>query len=125
MTVSSGANPHRSAPALCVRASTGDCSPEPIDSLVTAEAHALSQYSPHGAWSGTPIRDTSCCCHPLTGVPYLRPGPRRRPAHIGPTGLRAPGAFPPIKTNPTEWGRKQCGTWPALLPGGISPLQPT
>ena len=30
-----------------------------------------------GAWSGTPIRDTSCCCHPLIGVPYLRPGPRR------------------------------------------------
>ena len=25
-----------------------------------------------GACSGTPIRDTSCCCHPLTGVPYLR-----------------------------------------------------
>ena len=23
-------------------------------------------------WSGTPIRDTICCCHPLTGVPYLR-----------------------------------------------------
>ena len=30
-----------------------------------------------GAWSETPIRDTSCCDHPLTGVPYLRPGPRR------------------------------------------------
>ena len=28
-------------------------------------------------WSETPIRDRSCCCHPLTGVPYLRPGPRR------------------------------------------------
>ena len=26
-------------------------------------------------WSGTPIRDISCCYHPLTGVPYLRPGP--------------------------------------------------
>ena len=24
-----------------------------------------------GAWSGTPIRDTSCCFHPLIGVPYL------------------------------------------------------
>ena len=22
-----------------------------------------------GAWSRTPIRDTSCCCHPLSGVP--------------------------------------------------------
>ena len=30
-----------------------------------------------GAWSGTPIRDTSCFCHLLNGVPYLRPGPRR------------------------------------------------
>ena len=30
-----------------------------------------------GAWSGTPIRDTSCCCHPLAGLPYLRFGPRR------------------------------------------------
>ena len=28
-------------------------------------------------WSGTPIRDTGCCYHPLTGVPCLRPGPRR------------------------------------------------
>ena len=28
-------------------------------------------------WSETPIQDTSCCCHPLTGVPYLRPGPCR------------------------------------------------
>ena len=34
------------------------------------------------AWSVTPIRDTSCCCHPLTDVPYLRPGPRRRPAGL-------------------------------------------
>ena len=24
-----------------------------------------------------PIRDSGCCCHPLTGVPCLRPGPRR------------------------------------------------
>ena len=29
-------------------------------------------------WSGTPIWDTSCCSHPLSGVPCLRPGPRRR-----------------------------------------------
>ena len=26
-----------------------------------------------GAWFGTPIRETSCCRHPLTGAPYLRP----------------------------------------------------
>ena len=25
-----------------------------------------------GAWSNTPIRDTSCRCYPLTVVPYLR-----------------------------------------------------
>ena len=31
-----------------------------------------------GAWPGAPIRDSSCSCHPLTGVPYLRPGPRRQ-----------------------------------------------
>ena len=30
-----------------------------------------------GAWPGTPIRDTRCRFHPLTGVPCLRPGPRR------------------------------------------------
>ena len=28
-------------------------------------------------WSKPPIRDTSCCYHTLTGVPCLRPGPRR------------------------------------------------
>ena len=28
------------------------------------------------AWSETPNRDCSCCCHPLIGVPCLRPGPR-------------------------------------------------
>ena len=26
-----------------------------------------------GAWSGTPIRNTSFCCHPLTGVPIFAP----------------------------------------------------
>ena len=30
-----------------------------------------------GAWSKPPLRDKTCCFHPLTGVPYLRPGPRR------------------------------------------------
>ena len=34
-----------------------------------------------GAWSGNPISDISCCCHPLTAVPSLRPGPRRAPGH--------------------------------------------
>ena len=36
------------------------------------------QKQKESAWSRTPIRDTSCWCHPLTGVPCLRPGPRRR-----------------------------------------------
>ena len=31
------------------------------------------------AWSGTPIRDTGCCFHPLNGVPYLLFGPCRAP----------------------------------------------
>ena len=34
-----------------------------------------------GAWSLTRIWDTGCCCHPLTDVPCLRPGPRRRHQH--------------------------------------------
>ena len=32
-------------------------------------------------WPGTPIWDTSCCFHPLTSVPCLRPGPRRPAVH--------------------------------------------
>ena len=31
---------------------------------------------------GTPIRDISCCCHPLTSVPYLRPEPHRFRANV-------------------------------------------
>ena len=42
--------------------------------------------------SGTPIRDTSCCYRPLTGVPCLRFGPRRtspdRRSACGSTGRR-------------------------------------
>ena len=34
-------------------------------------------------WSGTPIRDNGCCYHPLTGVPCLRPGPRKGHARQG------------------------------------------
>ena len=32
-----------------------------------------------GAWSDIPIWDSSCCFHPLSSVPCLRPGPRRSP----------------------------------------------
>ena len=39
--------------------------------------HVLGSFDYHGARSKPPIRDTSCRCHPLTGVPHLRPGPRR------------------------------------------------
>ena len=28
-------------------------------------------------WPESPLRDTGCCDRPLTGVPYLRIGPRR------------------------------------------------
>ena len=35
------------------------------------------------AWSGTLIRDTSCWCHSLTGVPCLRSGPRKGRARRG------------------------------------------
>ena len=80
-----------------------DCSPPPPPLTGAAEAPgrveedveaasdagaagmaAAATAAPHGfppqwgppVWSGTPIRDTSCRCQPLTGVPYLRPGPR-------------------------------------------------
>ena len=39
----------------------------------------------------TPIRDISCCCRPLTGVPYLRPGPRR--ARLRSTGRSSHRSF--------------------------------
>ena len=49
------------------------------DSLLSLEGRLiLGQVSElFGAWSRTPIRDTSCCCHPLIDVPCLRPGPHR------------------------------------------------
>ena len=34
-------------------------------------------------WPSGRIRDTSCCCHPLTVVPYLRSGPRRGTCRAG------------------------------------------
>ena len=51
-----------------------------------------------GAWSEIPIWDISCRDHPLIGVPYWRPGPRRhpgsqpreRPLRLGSGGLRDP-----------------------------------
>ena len=62
------------------------------------------------AWSGTPIRDTSCCCHPLTTVPYLRPGPRtarrcRRARVSGPTS-RWPARTPCSRTTTSATGPK-------------------
>ena len=35
------------------------------------------EFTTAGGWSSTPIRGTSYCDNPLTGAPYLRPGPRR------------------------------------------------
>ena len=46
-------------------------------------------------WPETPIRDTSCCCHPLNGVPCLRLGPCRWAGAqrcLSPTGRAAANA---------------------------------
>ena len=39
---------------------------------------AALRYDPwlDAGWSETPTRNNSCCCHPLTGAPCLRLGPR-------------------------------------------------
>ena len=56
------------------------------------------------AWSGTPIWDTSCCCHPLT---YLCPGPRML---FGGRRVWAPASRSPVTTPntpagmPASWG---------------------
>ena len=54
----------------------GQCPPPPLQA-------APSRQPPVRTWSGTPIWDTSCCCHPLTGVPYLRSGPRTPSDRLG------------------------------------------
>ena len=53
-------------------------------------AAAATLQPPHmsPAWSRAPIWDTSCCYHPLTDIPYLRPGPRT------PHSLASPSACP-------------------------------
>ena len=40
--------------------------------------------APCPAWSKPPIRDASCCCHPLTGAPYCSelPGPAPGPPRL-------------------------------------------
>ena len=63
-------------PNTTVRLSQTDITDREVDHLMN-EIDA----SGDGAWSGNPIRDTSCCYHPLTDVPYLRPGPRRDHRH--------------------------------------------
>ena len=57
-----------------------------------------------GACSGTSTRDASCCCHPLTGIPYLRPGPRRQ-STLG------------------RWGGAEDRGGAATMLGGIPPVQ--
>ena len=37
----------------------------------------LSGDAPSIAWSGTPVLDATCRCHPLTAVSHLWSGPRR------------------------------------------------
>ena len=44
---------------------------------------AITAIDDLGAWSNTPIRDTSCCYHPLNDVPCLRLGPHRAAARRG------------------------------------------
>ena len=57
-----------------------------------------------GAWSGTPIQDTSCCHLPLTGVPYLRFGPRR-------SGIVSGSSTGRSRTRPSfTWSTRCCKT---------------
>ena len=70
--------------------------------LGTAGCSGISSGS---VWSGSPIRDANCCYHPLTGVPHLRPGPRRDqqrgfPALLGPW-LALPGDRLALAVPPT------------------------
>ena len=44
--------------------------------FVACHATSLVHSAVLGAWSKPPTRNTSCCCHPLTGVPCSRLGPR-------------------------------------------------
>ena len=64
--------------AACVRHTLGTLSSPTgpsADDVLANPKHLPAGVRSH-AWSGAPIQDTSCGDHPLTGVPYLRPGPR-------------------------------------------------
>ena len=50
--------------------------------VAIAARHELCLGDP--VWSKNPIRGISCCFHQLTGVPYLRPGPRRSTSSADP-----------------------------------------
>ena len=50
--------------------------------------------SSEGVWLKPLIRDTSCCCHRLTGAPRLRPGPGRTTHSLG-TSTSTSGPPPP------------------------------
>ena len=80
---------------------------------VAARGHPCRCFSltRHGrwassAWSETPIRDNSCCCHPLITVPYLRFGPRRVQSSIEPArrwpraALHQSAAAAPFESRP-------------------------
>ena len=72
---------------LCVQLPGGSMNPSPAvpgaaPAGAAAAAAAGTPGKPSGwaagktvRWSKPPIGDTSCCCRPLTGAPYLRPGP--------------------------------------------------
>ena len=66
-------------------------------------------------WSGTPIRDTSCCFHPLTGVPCLRVWTTQVPVpevsgvpepNVVPNFLAGPPTTPPPARTPPALHRQ-------------------
>ena len=84
---------------------------------IAGEARLVQQEAEYGAWSRTPIRDISCCCHPLTGVPCLRPGLRR--VQTGPPDCRSVDhTESPDQAESADHGRRvNPGAGPAALLG--------
>ena len=74
-----------------------------------ARAHPLHHRPPAGARSGTPIRDTSCCCRPPTVVPCLRFGSCRAPAS-------SPAQRPPSRSQ--RWPRSRPVRWTGCSSSG-------
>ena len=75
--------------------------------------HADVDVQEHGARSGTPIWDTGCCCHPLTGVPYLRPGPRAGCRTFRTKRWRSGAPGPKSTSAVSCGGRRESAGWPS------------